>query len=266
MRSYPQLSLRGRPTVRTIRPSARTATSPRTCSRIIPKAQTPIPPAFVATIPPTVAESRAARSTPKCSPAARACAASAAAVTPAPTTTVRSTTSTGSIRAQRGGQQEQGRPIGHRAADQTGVAALDLHGDARRPGRRQHDGDLLGRARADRPQSGTAPPPRPVDAVAGQEVGVGRHRDPGRVQGVAQCHAAGRPAARVRSPSWAPSGPCVGRVVRRVVGRGHGDILPSSAARSRGRRRPHGVARPVARPHGTRPVAGARGAGAAPLR
>src|SRR5712691_9486031 len=54
-----------------------------------------MPPALVATVPPTVADPREARSTPYRNPAASACACSAAIVTPAPATTdpaARSTT------------------------------------------------------------------------------------------------------------------------------------------------------------------------------
>ena len=261
MRSYPQLSLRGRPTVLTIRPSARTATRPRTCSRIIPKAQTPIPPAFVATIPPTVAESRAARSTPKCSPAALACAATRAAVTPAPTTTVRSTASTGSIRSRPVVSSEQGRPIGHRPTDQAGVAALDLHGHARRPRRHQHRRDLLGRARPDRPEGRAAPAPRPVDAVPGQEVRVGRHRDPGRLQGVAQARSAGRSAAsergRSRPATRAAAGAVRARVLLRIVrtwSRGHPAQSPARSAPTDGPPRAVGVAHGAQRTHRAGPL------------
>ena len=53
-------------------PSASTAVSPATCDRIVPKRTTREPPALVATAPPTVAESRLAKSTGASSPAARA--------------------------------------------------------------------------------------------------------------------------------------------------------------------------------------------------
>src|SRR5712692_9397906 len=59
------------------------------------------PPALVATIPPTVAESRAARSTPKARPASEAAPSTAARVAPAPTVTWPAATSTGSMAASR---------------------------------------------------------------------------------------------------------------------------------------------------------------------
>src|SRR5581483_1688836 len=59
------------------------------------------PPALVATIPPTVAESRAARSTPKASPAPAAAASTAASVAPAPAVTWPAATSTASIEDSR---------------------------------------------------------------------------------------------------------------------------------------------------------------------
>ena len=59
------------------------------------------PPALVATIPPTVAESRAARSTPKASPAGAAALSTAARVAPAPAVNWPAATSTGSMAARR---------------------------------------------------------------------------------------------------------------------------------------------------------------------
>ena len=54
----------GRPASEPIsEPSASTAVSPATWARIVPKRTTREPPAFVATAPPTVAESRLAKST-----------------------------------------------------------------------------------------------------------------------------------------------------------------------------------------------------------
>jgi hypothetical protein len=63
---------------------------------MLPWRSTRMPPALVAIIPPTVAAERAARSTPKSSPAALACACSFSRVTPAPAVTWASTASTGS--------------------------------------------------------------------------------------------------------------------------------------------------------------------------
>jgi hypothetical protein len=72
---------------RTTEPSASTASSPATRARTVPWRSARRPPASQATSPPTVALSRAAKSTPASSPAARAWSCSAASVTPAPTDT-----------------------------------------------------------------------------------------------------------------------------------------------------------------------------------
>ena len=77
-------------------PSGSTASMPVTCRRVIPYASTRMPPALVATVPPMVAESRDARSTPYSSPAARACRWTSPKVVPAPTLTCADNSSTGS--------------------------------------------------------------------------------------------------------------------------------------------------------------------------
>src|SRR6516225_3587894 len=64
-------------------PSASTASSPSSCARVGPYLIVWRPPALVAIVPPTVAESLAARSTPYSRPAWAACALSSAIVTPA---------------------------------------------------------------------------------------------------------------------------------------------------------------------------------------
>ena len=82
-------------------PSASTASKPPTCRRIGPWRRTLTPPAFVATIPPIVAASRAPKSTPTSQPAARTALCAATSVTPAPTVNSpesRSTSSTPSSR------------------------------------------------------------------------------------------------------------------------------------------------------------------------
>jgi hypothetical protein len=65
-------------------PSASTASTPITWWRIVPKRTTREPPALVAIAPPTVAESRAAKSTGVSSPWALAARCQSAIVTPAP--------------------------------------------------------------------------------------------------------------------------------------------------------------------------------------
>ena len=79
----------------TIDPSARTASTPSTWVRIVPKRTTRDPPALVATAPPTVAESRLAKSTGVSRPAARACSRQRDSVTPAPAVTCMAPVSTG---------------------------------------------------------------------------------------------------------------------------------------------------------------------------
>ena len=76
-------------------PSARTACTPATWARMVPKRTTREPPALVLTAPPTVALARAPQSTAKSSPAARACSCSRSMVTPAPAVTCWAATSTG---------------------------------------------------------------------------------------------------------------------------------------------------------------------------
>ncbi len=70
-----------------------------------------MPPALVAIVPPTVAESRAARSTPYSSPARAACARSSAIVTPAPAVTWPDRASTGSSRRSRRADRTTAPPV-----------------------------------------------------------------------------------------------------------------------------------------------------------
>ena len=79
----------------TTEPSARTASRPATRARIGPWRTAWAPPALVATIPPTVAESRAARSIPTSQPEPRTAEATDARVAPAPTVSWPLTRSTG---------------------------------------------------------------------------------------------------------------------------------------------------------------------------
>src|SRR5215470_2275899 len=76
-------------------PSASTAVTPASCDLVGPYLIVRIPPAFVAIVPPTVAESRDARSTPYRSPARAACADRLAMLTPAPAVTWPAAMSTG---------------------------------------------------------------------------------------------------------------------------------------------------------------------------
>ena len=68
-------------------PSASTASTPTTCWRMVPNRTTLEPPAFVAIAPPTVAESRAAKSIGVSMPPALAARCQSAIVTPAPVVT-----------------------------------------------------------------------------------------------------------------------------------------------------------------------------------
>ena len=82
-------------------PSASTASKPPVCRRIDPWRRTLTPPAFVATIPPIVAASRAPKSTPTSQPAARAADCAATSVTPAPTVISPPSGSTSSMPSRR---------------------------------------------------------------------------------------------------------------------------------------------------------------------
>ena len=82
-------------------PSASTASIPTSCCRMAPYRSTFTPPALVATIPPTVAESRDPMSTPNAQPDLRTCFWSAPRVVPAPTVTSPATSSTGSVTRRR---------------------------------------------------------------------------------------------------------------------------------------------------------------------
>ena len=69
--AYPVLSFSGLAKLDSTFPLASTISIPATLRLVMPNAQTRIPPALVATNPPTVALSRAARSTAKSQPLAR---------------------------------------------------------------------------------------------------------------------------------------------------------------------------------------------------
>ena len=81
-------------------PVPSTACTPSTWARIDPCFTTCSPPAFVATIPPIVAVSRADRSTPNESPSDRTWAWRAASVAPAPTVTCAAVASTAPIESR----------------------------------------------------------------------------------------------------------------------------------------------------------------------
>ena len=93
-------------------PSARTACTPATWARIVPKRTTREPPALVLTAPPTVALARAPQSTAKSSPAARACSCSRSMVTPAPAVTCWAATSTGPSESSRRSDSSTSPPRG----------------------------------------------------------------------------------------------------------------------------------------------------------
>ena len=108
-----------------------------------------IPPALVAIVPPTVADSREARFTPYARPAAAACARRSAIVAPAPAVTCAASGSTGpSSRSRLADSTTAPRPSRgaaagrHRPAHQAGVAALRDHGGAVPGAGPQHRRDL----------------------------------------------------------------------------------------------------------------------------
>jgi len=136
-----------------------------------------MPPALVATSPPIVAWERAARSTPKSSPAARACRWTLSRVAPAPTVTCASTLSTGSSSVSRG-QGEQhgtGRPGRYAAADQSGVSALRHDRYPRDRADAEHSGYFGGRAGADHAAGPAGEAARPVDLVRRPQVVLDQH-------------------------------------------------------------------------------------------
>jgi hypothetical protein len=99
-------------------PSGRTASMPVSWARVMPWAMTWIPPAFVATVPPIDAESRAARSTPYIQPAAAAWRWTSPRRAPAPAVSCPESASTGLMAARRrretmtGGPSEPGSAAG----------------------------------------------------------------------------------------------------------------------------------------------------------
>ena len=97
---------------RSTRPSASTASSPATRARIVPWRRTCAPPASVATMPPSVAASRAPKSTPSARPDPRRAAASAAGVTPAPAVIWRATGSSGPMSVRRASESTTSPPRG----------------------------------------------------------------------------------------------------------------------------------------------------------
>jgi hypothetical protein len=97
----PTVSL-GRPASEpTTVPSASTASTPRTWCRIVPNRTTREPPALVAIAPPTVADSRAAKSIGVSRPTRRAACCQSAIVTPAPAVSAIAGASTSQTRSKR---------------------------------------------------------------------------------------------------------------------------------------------------------------------
>ena len=124
-------------------------------------------------MPPTVAESRAARSTPNTSAAAVAARCTSASVAPAPTCIRRSTTSTSPTFAQPLGGQQHVVVLGHRPGHQRCPAALHGDVDAGVAAGPQDGGDLVGRSRPYQRAGVPAVAPGVVDTAAVQHVGIG---------------------------------------------------------------------------------------------
>jgi len=163
-------------------PSARTASRPTTWARIGPYRSTCKPPALVATMPPTVALSRAARSTGKSSPALSAVSCRRASVTPAPTVTWAATVSTGSKRVSRtvlstttGSAPDPATARAGPPRHQPGIAALHHDADPALGADPYHRRHLIGRSRAHDEQGGAAEPPRPVGLEWRSQFGVDEH-------------------------------------------------------------------------------------------
>ena len=124
------LSLGRPPRWTTTEPSARTASTPdhlppASCRR----RSTRMPPALVPTVPPTVAESRAARSTPYAEPGRAACWCSVRERDAGADGDLPRRSSTSSSRVSRRVREHHARRavVGHRTADEPGVAALGEH-------------------------------------------------------------------------------------------------------------------------------------------
>ncbi len=99
--SYPTLSLTSGVHLLSTEPSASTASIPSICARVFPYRTMRVPPALVATMPPSVADSFDAKSIPKRRPCADAARSARATVTPAPAAIVRPMGSTASIVSRR---------------------------------------------------------------------------------------------------------------------------------------------------------------------
>ena len=158
------------------RPSASTASTPMTCARIVPWRRTCAPPAFVATMPPTVAPLRAPWSTPKRQPGRGGVLLQRArASRPRRRSPARRRGRRRRVASSRASERTTSPPRGTPAADEPGVAALGHHRRRRRRGTRparRATSSRVGRAgRRARP----APPKRPVHVAP-----VGARRAPDR--------------------------------------------------------------------------------------
>ena len=169
------LSLISPPRWETTAPVPSTASTPSTCARVSPYRRTCVPPALVATIPPTVADPRLARSI---------------AVGPAGglggpvqrgehDAGARGDLTGKGVDRLEGLQPPEAEDDlvaeGNAAADQSGVPALGNQGDAELPAGEDHTGDLLGGARPHHGGRASPEPPRPVRRVRGDDVGIDDH-------------------------------------------------------------------------------------------
>ena len=127
------LSLASPPRWDTTVPSPSTASTPRSWARVSPWRSIRSPPALVAMVPPTVAWSRLAMSTPYAHPAAAASPCTAARLAPAPAVTCPPTSSTGPTWSSPRRQSTTSPAQGHRPSDQPRVPALEGEADAHVP-------------------------------------------------------------------------------------------------------------------------------------
>ena len=160
---------------RTTRPSASTASSPATRARIVPCRSTCAPPASVAVIPPIVAESRAAKSTPSASPLPRSAAGQRGRGHARADRDLRRRRVELADRVEPGEREHDLARARDLAADEPGVAALRHERRARLRARGDHRRHLRGGARPHDPGSGTAEAPGDVALVARGQLGIGEH-------------------------------------------------------------------------------------------
>ncbi len=155
-------------------PSARTASNPPTRWRIGPWRRTLTPPALVATIPPIVAESRAAKSTPTSHPAVRTASCTVARTAPAPTVTSPASASTGPISESRRSDSTTSPPRGTDPPTRPVLPPCGTTADAGRAAGSQHVGDLVGAGGPNHRERLGREAASPVGLVSGAQRRIGQ--------------------------------------------------------------------------------------------